>query len=91
MTGAEATPNLDEMDFEDMKAGDGSLPGGLSPAEMKKLTSNPEVMAMLTNPKLQKAMEVQMSQGADALAKLLSKDPESRELLLKLNAALQQK
>jgi len=43
MTGAEATPNLDEMDFEDMKAGDGSLPGGLSPAEMKKLTSNPEV------------------------------------------------
>jgi len=50
-----------------------------------------QVMAMLTNPKLQKAMEVQMSQGADALAKLLSKDPESRELLLKLNAALQQK
>ena len=42
------------------QAGDGSLPGGLSPEAMRRLAGNPEVMALLTNPKMQEIMASMM-------------------------------
>ena len=50
--------NLDEMDLDSMMAGDGSLPGGMTPDQVKKMASNPEMLKMMANPKLQEVMKV---------------------------------
>lgn len=34
---------MKKVDLESMQAGDGSLPGGLTPEAMRRLTENPEV------------------------------------------------
>lgn len=39
----EKKPDLDSIDLDSIKAGDGSLPGGLTPEALKKLANNPEV------------------------------------------------
>jgi hypothetical protein len=41
-------------------ANDGTLPGGLTPEQFKKLTSDPEIMILLQSPKLQDAMKLMM-------------------------------
>jgi hypothetical protein len=41
-------------------ANDGTLPGGLTPEQFKKLTSDPEIMALLQSPKMQDAMKLMM-------------------------------
>lgn len=43
MVGSESAPDLDSIDLDAIKAGDGTLPGGLSPDTLKKLAGNPEV------------------------------------------------
>jgi hypothetical protein len=45
MSGTVTAPDLDSIDLDAIKAGDGTLPGGLSPDLLKKLASNPEVTA----------------------------------------------
>ena len=54
--------NLDEMDLDSMMAGDGSLPGGMTPEQVKKMASNPEMLKMMANPKLQEVMKVSAMQ-----------------------------
>ena len=79
--------SIEEGDLEGLKAGDGSLPGGLSPEMMSKLAKNPEVMSLLANPKLQEIMTKVMEGGPEGAIDLL-KDPESKELMEKLTAIM---
>ena len=87
MTGSSEQVDVQDVDLNTMKAGDGSLPGGLSPEMMSKLTSNPEVMAMLANPKLQEVMKKVMEGGPDAAIELM-KDPDTKELMGKLTSIM---
>ena len=86
-TGDEAMPDITDIDVEDMKAGDGSLPGGLSEDQFKQLAANPEVMTALMNPKVQEIMRDVMTNGPDAVQKYVN-DPESRELLESLQVCI---
>jgi hypothetical protein len=87
MTGSTEQVSIEEGDLEGLKAGDGSLPGGLSPEMMSKLAKNPEVMSLLANPKLQEIMTKVMEGGPEGAIDLL-KDPESKELMEKLTAIM---
>ena len=64
-------------------AADGGLPGGMSPEMLTSLMSNPELMAMLRNPKMQDVMKKVMEGGPEGAAELMD-DPEVREMLSKL-------
>ena len=66
----------------DAAAADGSLPGGMSMGEVEKLSQNPELMAMLRNPKMQEVMKKVMENGPQGLEELTT-DPEVREMLKK--------
>eukprot|EP00322_Chrysochromulina_rotalis_P016557 CAMPEP_0115866806 /NCGR_PEP_ID=MMETSP0287-20121206/20442_1 /TAXON_ID=412157 /ORGANISM="Chrysochromulina rotalis, Strain UIO044" /LENGTH=206 /DNA_ID=CAMNT_0003321391 /DNA_START=18 /DNA_END=638 /DNA_ORIENTATION=- len=76
----------EEMDLNDVTAGDGALPGGMSPEMLQAATQNPEIMAILRNPKLQDIMRTMMSEGAEATQQKLASDPEARELLTKFQS-----
>ena len=52
---------LGDDDIEAAVANDGTLPGGLTPDQFKKLTSNPEIMTLLQSSKMQEAMKVMVS------------------------------
>ena len=56
---------------------------------LKALMSNPELMTMLQNPKMQDVMKLMMSEGQDAVQKRLSDDPEMREMVMKLNFVME--
>ena len=42
-----------DVTLDDATAGDGGLPGGMSPDQLSQLMQNPEMMALLSNPRLQ--------------------------------------
>mmetsp|Transcript_25804 Transcript_25804/g.43999 ORF Transcript_25804/g.43999 Transcript_25804/m.43999 type:complete len:215 (-) Transcript_25804:141-785(-) len=88
MSGSEDSPDLNKIDLDAIKAGDGSLPGGLSPTALQSLAGNPKVMAALSNPKLQALMKAMMTDGPDATLGLIKDDPESEELLEMLQGAM---
>jgi len=67
---------------------DGTLPGGLSPGQFKALIGNPEVMAMLSSPKMQDAMKLMMTGGPGELEKALKDDQELLEMVGKLQGVL---
>jgi STI1 domain len=69
-------------------ANDGSLPGGLSPEMFQKLASNPEIMVLLQNSKVQEAMQLIMTSGPSELERQLQEDPELRETVGKLQDLL---
>uniref|UniRef100_A0A7S0XEQ7 STI1/HOP DP domain-containing protein n=1 Tax=Chromulina nebulosa TaxID=96789 RepID=A0A7S0XEQ7_9STRA len=69
-------------------AKDGNLPGGLSPELVKALTSDPEIMNMLRNPKMQEVMKAVMTQGPDGIKRYLS-DPDAMILLQRLSKAME--
>ena len=75
-----------DEDLQKAVANDGTLPGGMDPEIFKSLMANPEVMAMLQNPKLQKAMKIMMSEGQPGLEKAMAADPEMTEIIKKLNS-----
>lgn len=79
-------PLGDVPDLADVTAADGSLPGGVAPEVVQKASQNPEVIALLRNPKLQEVMKVMMSDGPEATSAILAKDPEARELLAKFQS-----
>jgi len=74
--------------LEDAVAGDGSLPGGMTPEQLAELMQNPEMMALLSNPKLQDVMKEVMTKGQAGVDPSIMKDPETRELLEKLQGIL---
>jgi len=53
MVGSESAPDLDSIDLDAIKAGDGTLPGGLSPDTLKKLAGNPQVIESFSRFQLQ--------------------------------------
>ena len=69
-------------------ANDGTLPGGLTPDQFKKLTSNPEIMALLQSTKVQEAMSLMMTGGREELEKKLKDDPELQETVRKLDEVM---
>ena len=69
-------------DLADATAGDGGLPGGMTPEQLRQLTEDPERMAVLRNPKMQEVMRKVMAEGPQAAASMMD-DPEVRELLSK--------
>lgn len=68
----------DEMD---------SLPGGLSPEAVKKLASNPELMAILKNPRMQDVLKDVMENGPVAFAKYAG-DAEVMKMIAQFQSAI---
>ncbi|CAN0283466.1 unnamed protein product, partial [Ectocarpus sp. 4 AP-2014] len=78
---------LNEEKLKDLTAADGTLPGGMTPEMLSKMVSNPELMVLMQNPKLQEIMKKVMADGPEAMEELQG-DPETAELLQKLEAAM---
>jgi len=76
---------VDDDILNTVAGGDGTLPGGMPPDMMKQLMSNPEVVGLLQDPKMQDVMKVMMTGGQDAMEETMKKDPEIYELVMKLN------
>eukprot|EP00320_Phaeocystis_rex_P019594 CAMPEP_0119070926 /NCGR_PEP_ID=MMETSP1178-20130426/45485_1 /TAXON_ID=33656 /ORGANISM="unid sp, Strain CCMP2000" /LENGTH=170 /DNA_ID=CAMNT_0007052805 /DNA_START=117 /DNA_END=629 /DNA_ORIENTATION=+ len=77
-----------DTSIEDATAGDGSLPGGMKPEQLAELMQNPEMMALLSNPRLQDVMKQVMEKGQAGVDPSIMRDPETRELLQKLQGIL---
>lgn len=77
---AEGSAGDEGPGVEDVTAGDGGVPGGLSPDAMQDLANNPEAMTILRNPKMQEIMKEVMQGGPEAAAKYMD-DPEVRKML----------
>ena len=80
--GSDSVPELDDATAAAV-ASDGGLPGGMSPETLQELMSNPELMAMLQNPKMQEVMKKVM-QGETATD--LMDDPELKQMLAKVSS-----
>lgn len=79
---------ISDSDIHAAVANDGTLPGGLTPEQFKKLTSNPELMALLQSTKMQEAMKLIMTGGRGDLEQKLKEDPELQETIAKLNRVM---
>jgi hypothetical protein len=79
---------VQDEDISKAMASDGTLPGGMSPDMLKKLTGNPEVMILLQSTKMQEAMTLMMTGGRGDLEKAMAGDPEMQEVVTKLDAVL---
>jgi hypothetical protein len=77
-----------DVSLDDAVAGDGSLPGGMSPEKLSELMNNPEMMALLSNPRLQDVMKQVMEKGPAGVDPSMMSDPETREVLEKLQGIL---
>jgi hypothetical protein len=75
-------------DISQAVANDGTLPGGMTPDTFKTLTSNPEVMQLLSSTKMQEAMKLVMTTGRDGLEQKLRDDPDLQETIRKLDQVL---
>ena len=82
-------PTLDDLPA-DAVAGDGGLPGGMSPEKLQALMTNPEMMALLSNPRMQEVMKQVMEKGPSGVDPATMQDPELRELMQKLQKVLGQ-
>lgn len=78
---------LNSPQVEEVVARDGGLPGGLSPEMLRSLSSSPEVMQMLKDPKMQDIMRAVMTGGPEAMKKYLS-DPDAVLLLQRLSSVM---
>ena len=76
---------LDDDVLQEAAGGDGTLPGGMPPDMLKALMSNPELVSLLQNPKMQTVMKTVMTDGEGALEEEMKNDPETYELIMKLN------
>jgi hypothetical protein len=79
---------IKDEDLDQIKANDGSLPGGMSPEMLKRLMGNPEIMTLLQSPKMQDAMKLMMTGGREELEKAIVADPELQEIVEKLSIVL---
>lgn len=74
------------IDAAQAVASDGGLPGGMSPEKLTELTQNPEIMALLRNPRMQELMKLMMEGGPEAAQEAVKDDEELREMLAKVSA-----
>jgi malic enzyme len=65
------------------------LPGGMSPEMVQKMASNPELMAVLQNPKMQAVLKDVMEKGPIAFMQY-SGDPEVMAMIKTFTAAMGQ-
>ena len=79
---------VDDDDIEKAVANDGTLPGGMTPEQFKKLAGNPEIMALLQSTKMQTAMQIMMTGGPEELERKIKDDPELEETVKKLDEVL---
>jgi len=79
---------IDDEILEKVMGGDGTLPGGMPPDMLKQLISNPELMTLMQNPKMQDVMKLMMTDGAQALEKAMEEDSEVYEIVTKLNSIM---
>ena len=79
---------LDEKVLEGALGGDGTLPGGMPPDMLTEMLADPEVVAMLRNPKMQEVMKLVMEGGQDAFEEAMKGDEEMLELVKKLNVIM---
>ena len=76
---------LRDEDINAAVAHDGTIPGGLTPEQFKKLSGNPEIMMLLQSTKMQEAMTLMMTGGREDLEKKLKEDPELQDTVKKLD------
>ena len=76
---------LNDDEIKAAVANDGTLPGGLTPDQFKKLTANPEIMTLLQSTKMQEAMSLMMTGGREELEQKIKGDPELQETISKLD------
>jgi hypothetical protein len=76
--------SIDAKSVED----DGEMPGGMTPEKFKKMTDDPEVMAMLQSDKIQEAMGLMMTGEKGQLEQALKDDPELQQTLAKLDGIM---
>ena len=50
--------------------------------------SNPELMTLMRNPKMQDIMKLMMTDGSEALEKAMQEDQEVFDIITKLNAVM---
>ena len=74
--------------MDKVTGGDGTLPGGMPPDILKKLVSNPELMTLMQNPKMQDVMKLMMTGGQEVLEKAMEEDKEIYEIVTKLNSVM---
>lgn len=79
---------IEEGVLESALGGDGTLPGGMPPEMLQDMMSDPELIAMLRNPKMQEVMKLVMEGGQDAFEEATKGDEEMIELVKKLNAIM---
>ena len=53
-----------------------------------KTVSNPELMTLMRNPKMQDIMKLMMTDGSEALEKAMQEDQEVFDIITKLNAVM---
>lgn len=80
---------IKDEELDQAIANDGTLPGGMDPDMFKTLMSNPHVMALLQNPKMQEAMKIMMTEGQEGIEKAIETDPELLDIVKELNALMQ--
>jgi len=76
---------VSDEDINAATANDGTVPGGLTPEQFRRLTSNPEIMALLQSTKMQEAMTLMMTGGREDLENKFKEDPELQETVRKLD------
>jgi hypothetical protein len=76
------------IDAEAVEDPDGEMPGGMTPEKFKKMTDDPEVMAMLQSDKIQEAMGLMMTGEQGQLEQALKDDPELQQTLAKLDGIM---
>jgi len=76
---------VSDEDINAATANDGTVPGGLTPEQFKKLTSSPDIMTLLQSTKMQEAMTLMMTGGREDLENKLKEDPELQETVRKLD------
>lgn len=79
---------INDDDINAAVANDGTLPGGLTPDQFKKLTGDPEIMTLLQSTKMQDAMKLMMTGGREELEQKIKEDPELQETIAKLNTIM---
>lgn len=55
---------------------------------LKQLMSNPELMELMNDPKMQNVMKLMMTGGQEAMEKAMAEDKEVFELVNKLNQVM---
>jgi hypothetical protein len=76
---------VDDKVLENALGGDGTLPGGMPLDMLQEMLSDPELVSMLRNPKMQEVMKLVMEGGQDAFEEAMKSDQEMLELVKKLN------